>query len=476
MIFMLLAFSACGEKGDEFGSPDQLLLLSDREIVCAGQTATLRIFSTQKRSEIPISEFDFDPLPTGIESISSNGLLNVGTITASSEVTISGTYKGKTKLSTKLKIQPASTLVQPSLVVSPFGFFNKDGGAPHYFWPDGSVILGSEIYGPESLKKFEIKKYSGQGVLEWKKDLGSGEAKFIQVQNDKIYAAGKLNEIGGAVVFLITRWDGMGNLIWEKKIPVTAQHVFSAFQVDDSGNFYLSSFTNGNSFITRLAKYDIQGEMVWEVDPKTGYKNIFTFPNGHVAAYSEEGLGLEPFLTFFNEEGSVFKKERTEFGGKIFLGPNQTVGVGYPGSGNESFSILFDLYDSKGLKVVARNALVRDQSFSGILKDPVEKKYAPSFLSVFFSTQSGEILVLDAGFWGDYDFYALNSSDGQNWLWWQRKSAKDEGIYPLKIAEEGDQLILFAQSDGKLYRFSLGKDYSFDDCLRESFWNKLEMF
>ncbi len=477
MIYSILVLWACGEDSDDLGTPDQLLLLSDREMVCSGQTATFRLFSTSSGKEVPISEFIFEPLPNEIGSINSAGLLTVGAVNSNSELTISGTYKSTTKLSTKIKVQAPSESTVSSLGISPFGFYNPDFGYPLYFWPDGSVILGSRKFGPESSKQFEVSKYSGAGVLQWKKELGSGEAKFIQVINDQIYAAGILLEIGGAVSNIIIIYDLDGNVVWEKKMASTSQHVFWGFQVDLNGNFYLSTYTNGSSFITSFSKFNSQGEKVWEIDPKASYREIFIFQDGNLAAKSEEGLGGEPFLTFFNSSGELIKKERTEFVSVNFKGPNDTFGVGYEVPSDGSSAIYFDLFNSVGQKIESRKQLVA-KSYAGSLTNPSEKKTAPAGFTKFFNSENGEIHVMNAGFWGNYDFLILNSPSGKEWVWWkENKERTAEGVlYPLQILEDENKLILFTQSDGKLYRFTLGKDYSFDDCLLEPYWNKLEMF
>jgi hypothetical protein len=477
MIYSILLLWACGEDSEDFGAPDQLLLLSDREVICPGQTATFRLFSTSSGKEVPISEFIFDPLPNEIGTISSVGLLSVGPANSNSELTISGTYKSTTKLSTKIKVQVPSESPVTSLGITPFGFYHPDEGRPFYFWPDGSVILGSRKFGPESLKQFELSKYSEVGVLQWKKELGSGEAKFIQVINDQIYAAGILLEIGGAVSTIIIIYDLDGNVVWEKKMASTSQHVFWGFQVDSSGNFYLSTYSTGSSFVTSLSKFNSLGEKVWEIDPKISYREILIFQDGNIVAKSEEGLGGEPFLTFFNSSGELLKKERTEFAGVNFKGPNDTFGVGYEVPSGGSSAIYFDLFNSIGQKIESRKQLVA-KSYAGSLTNPTEKKTAPAGFTKFLASENGEIHVMNAGFWGNYDFLILNSSSGKEWVWWkENKERTAEGVlYPLQIIENENKLILFTQSDGKLNRFTLGKDYSFDDCLREPYWNKLEMF
>ena len=262
MIYSILALWACGEDSEDLGVPDQLLLLSDREVICSGQTATFRLFSTASRKEVPISEFTFDPLPIEIGSISSAGLLTLGTVNSSTEITISGTYKSKSNLNTKVKVQASSESSTPSLVISPFGFYNPDLGRPFYFWKDGTV---TGKFGPESLKQFEVLKYSGAGMLQWKKEFGSGEAKFIQVFNNQIYVAGVLSELGGGILNVVMIFDLAGNLVWEKKMPTSRQHVFSAFQVDHSGNFYLSTYTDGSSFNSSFAKYNLDEKLKKEL-------------------------------------------------------------------------------------------------------------------------------------------------------------------------------------------------------------------
>lgn len=475
---LLFGVFACGEDDDVFDTPDQILLLSDREVVCSGQTANLRLFSSQSRKEVPISEFAFDPLPNEIGTISSGGLLTVGSVNSNSELTISGTYKSTTKLFTKIKVQAPSESTVSSLVISPFGFYNPDEGRPFYFWQDGAVILGTRRFGPESSKQFEVSKYSGAGVLQWKKELGSGEAKFIQVINDQIYVAGILLEIGGAVSNIIIIYDLDGNVVWEKKISSTSQLVFWGFQVDLIGNFYLSTYTNGSSFITSFSKYNPQGEKVWEIDPKVSYREIFIFQDGNLAAKSEEGLGGEPFLTFFDTSGKQLYKVRTEYNGVSFKGPNNTLGVGLGFDFNGIFLSGFDLFNSIGQKIVDNRRIEVSATNAIITDNPIEKKQSPSGSSNFFADDSGAVHVLHTGFWGFYDFLNLDSSSARTWIWWKENKERTQlgVIYPLQILEEGDDLILLAHSDKKLFRFTLGKDYSFDDCLREPYWNKLDMF
>ena len=480
MIFMLVAIWACGEKGDDFGSPDQLILLSDREVICSGQTATLRLYSTQSRKEVSIADFTFDPLPNGLGSINSGGVFTLGAVPSSSEATISGTYKSKIKLSTKIRLQTPSSNSISTLSVSSVAFLNRDSGRPIHFWADGSSVMGTAKFSAPTLKSFEIIKYSNQGEIQWKKELGSGEAQFIQVIESRIYAAGTLNEIGGAVFFILVVFDLEGNLIWEKRIPFTPQLFLKGFDIDSNGNFYLSTYTNGDAYVTSLEKYNSMGEEVWKVSPGTAYSEFYFFPSGSFAVKSIEGLGMEPFLTFYDENGKLIRKERIDFTESGFIGSNGTIGSGYQvqNQSNETTSILFDLYANTGIKTAVRQVLVRDQSYSGTLINPVEKKKAPAGFTKFFTSKNGDIHVFHAGFWGNYDFLILNSSSGKEWAWWKENKARTaEGVlFPLKITEDENNLILFAESDGKLYRFSLGKDYSFNDCLRESFWNKLEMF
>lgn len=478
IVLICIGILSCEDSEDDFGTQDQILLLSDREVVCPGQTAMLRLFSTVSNREISISEFAFDPLASGVGSISSNGLYTAPSSFTSSQIEISGTFRSKTKLSLKINTSNGPNSEQGGVEISPFGFFNADEGRPYFFWSDGSVVLGTPRHLTQTLQKFEISKYTGQGVLQWKKDLGAGEAKFVEVLNDKIYAAGTLSELGGAVFNVILLFDLYGNLVWEKKMPTTPQHVFSGFQVDTQGNFYISTYTNGNAFITSLAKYNLLGENVWDIEPGSGFREIFIFPDGNVVAKSEEGWGGQPILTFFNSSGLLLQKEKTEFTGVNFKGPNNTFGVGYEIPGNESFSIYFDLFASDGKKTLNRQRIVTDQSFSGRLSNPAEKKRAPAGFNKFFSDETDKVHVLQAGFWGNYDFLISNSTSQKEWIWWSENKARTaEGVlYPLQILEEEKNLILLAHSNGELYQFRLGKDYSFDDCLRQSYWNKLDMF
>lgn len=480
MIFILVAFWACVEKGDEFGSPDHLLLLSDREVICPGQTATLRLFSTSGEKEVPLTEFSFDPLPSGIGSISPTGILTIGAVNSNSEITISGFYKSKSKLSAKIRVNAPIPTSGTSLIVSPITFFNRDAGRPIYFWKDGSMVMGTAKHSSSAMKTFEVSKYSGQGDIQWKKDFGSGEAQFIHLHNNMIYAAGRLNEIGGAVFFVVLTFDLEGNLVKEKKMPTTPQHFLSGFDIDKNGNFYLSTYSNGSSFITSLEKYNSIGEEVWKIEPGTFYSEFYFFPDGAFAAKSSEGLGGELFLTFYKENGSLIRKERIDFTESGFYGPNGTIGSGYlsQNQNNETSTILFDLYSNSGVKTAERQILVRDQPYSGRLKNPTEKKKAPGGITKFFSSSNGEVHVLHSGFWGNYVFLILNSSSGKEWVWWkENKGGTAEGVlYPLQILEDEDKLILLAHSDSKLFRFTLGKDYSFDDCLREPYWNKLDLF
>lgn len=488
-IILSIGIWSCGDSGDDFDSPDQIMLLSDRAVVCPGQTATFRLFSTTIGSEIPISDFDFDPLPNGLGFISSNGIYSPPSNLSASQIEVTGTYKSKTKLSLILKTSYDSGTNQGGIESTPFDFFNLGEEynffylnelRPFHFKSDGTAVVGTARIIPESLKKFEVAHYSNQGSLMWKKDFGTGKAKFIEVRDDKIYAAGNLTEMGGAIFFAVMIFDLEGNLAWENKIPNTPQHVFEGFQVDGEGNFYISSFTNGNSFITKLEKYNPYGDKVWEIDPGIGFSEIFIFPDGNIAAKSEEGWGGEPFITFFSATGQLRQKVRIQFTAVSFKGPNNTFGVGYSlqNQSNESSALYFDLFNSDGQKIMERKKISPDLPYSGKLEHPTEKKSAPAGFEKFFTDESGEVHVMHAGFWGDYGFLNLNSSSGQEWnLWKENKERTAEGaLYPLQIIEEGNKLILLAQSDGKLHRYTLGKDYSFDDCLREPFWNKLDLF
>jgi hypothetical protein len=409
-IFVILNWG-CENFSDEFGTPDQILLLADREVVCGGQTSTLRLFSTASKKEISISEIAFDALAKGSGNISASGVYTPPVNPNISKVTISGTIKSGTKVSTILNLKSDPSYSAGSLTITPFAFFNEDEGRPSHFWSDGSVVFGTGKH--ISSNKFEVIKYSYQGALQWKKDFGSGEAKFIQVFEEKIYAAGLSEVIEGEVFFVIVIFDLDGNLVGK------------------------------------------------------GWR--FT------------GWLANPILSFFDKQGNLIKIiEEGLAGSKVsFKGPNGTIGIAYSGnSSNLTRANYYSLLNSQGQEIVSNKMIGIPEPYSGSLDHPAQKKLAHAEFLKAFAGSSGEIHVISAAFWGHFDFLTLNSSSGNNWIWWKENKERTarEVLYPMQILEEGSQLIVLAHSDGRLYRFVLSMDYSFDDCLREPYWNKLDVY
>jgi hypothetical protein len=491
LILLLFALISCDESDLEpdLGGFDQdIYLFADRQSICAGQSAQIRAFSLSKKLEIPISQISFDPIDPLLGSINSEGIFTAASPEIRPDATvipILGSYKSKPIISPNtvlLDIEKANTTskLKSSVTRTPFGFYNQDEGRPYKFLEDGSVLMASKQYGgEENTNEFELQKYTATGILEWKKSWGTGNAEFLKIKDQLIYLAGQTIKVGGARNANLIILDLDGNVIKEINIPTNRK--VNSFGLGSENDFYFSFFDQtGNSPENKLIKYDPEGQMIWEVKADHGFVIEKIFTDGTV--FCTGALGMEtPNLFKIDRDGqkTLLRQWPDNVIRNYFETDEDIFGFAYSeyNSISEITYWYYDLLDKEG-NIIISTEKIGEFPMKGPLVFPIEQKIAMGMIKDAKMDSNGDIHMLSDGFWGYYDFLVLRSSKGDSWNWWEENKERTiEGVIkPLQLNVLEDRIQVFAQHEKSLVKIEIAKDYNFNNCLLQPFWNKLEMF
>lgn len=491
LIVLLITLISCDESDldPDLGGFDQdIYLFADRQSIYPGQSTQIRAFSFSKKLEIPISQISFDPIDPLLGSINSEGIFTAASPEIKPDATvipILGSYKSKPIINPNtvlLDIEKANipSKLKSSVTRTLFGFYNEDEGRPYKFLDDGSVLMSSKQHGgDENTNEFELHKYSNIGVLEWKKSWGTGNAEFLKIKDQLIYLAGQTIKVGGARYVNLIILDLDGNVI--KEINISTNRKVGSFGLGPENDFYFSFFDQtGNSPENRLVKYDPEGQLIWELKADHGFVIEKIFTDGTV--FCTGAFGWEtPNLFKIDKDGqkTLIRQWPDNVIRNYFETDEDILGFAYS-EYNSIFEIsywFYDVLDKEGNTIISKEK-IGEFPMKGPLEFPNERKIAMGMIKGAEMDSNGDIHVLSDGFWGNYAFLVLRSSKSDSWNWWEEnKERAIEGVIkPLQLNVLEDRIQVFAHHEKSLVRIEIAKDYNFNNCLLQPFWNKLEMF
>jgi Beta-propeller repeat/Bacterial pre-peptidase C-terminal domain len=154
-----------------------------------------------------------------------------------------------------------------------------------------------------------LAKYDTDGNFLWTQELGSNGYVFSSSltvdRTGNVYITGATwGSTEEDIDVVLTKYDGNGNLIWNKKLGTTSYDDSSSVAVDSNGNVYITGGTQGalggasaGDFDAWVAKYDSNGNQVWNKQLGTNARDssfgVSFDSNGNVyiTGGSEGGLG-----------------------------------------------------------------------------------------------------------------------------------------------------------------------------------------
>jgi uncharacterized delta-60 repeat protein len=138
---------------------------------------------------------------------------------------------------------------------------------------EGNVYITGKSAASDGFDDYATIKYNANGITQWVRRFnGPGnsfdEARAVAVDdNGNVYVTGGSVGIGTNFDYSTIKYDGNGNIIWEKRYnnPNNRNDLASDIAVDNQGNVYVtgaSDSTGANSdYIT--IKYDASGNELW---------------------------------------------------------------------------------------------------------------------------------------------------------------------------------------------------------------------
>jgi hypothetical protein len=484
IFFTANLFLACNMEEGEVMDPwrDQNFLLSDRQTVCVGQTAQLKIYSTVLQREVSIKDVTFEIQPSEMGSMSPSGLFTPNNnIQESTEVNIKAKFKKASMgniFDAKIRVQPSSS--NPKLGVQTADNDLK-GGRNYAPLSSGEVIFGSEFVaswgGPNQNLNYEVVKASSEGKIIWKKQYGMGNARFVKSVDDLIFLAGYRNVSGSAAsVPQIMIIDPDGNMFKEIFFE---DGVIEAFDVDRDKNMYLSIriWSEHNSY--RRIKVNESGEIIFDI--KSDYELISL-----KVTQEKEMVGLCRLLDNPDEEGLIyFDKEGNEAwliptGRKatesmLFIRPPSDIGLAFSKYDPllESSVWYAETVDQNGQKIES-NTLALGIPNPGTLFFPTQPKYHLNFISDVLVADRGEVFLMGTATDNNTDYIVVASKEiGGVWIWWYKNETPMKGANLLALYETEGSLKLIADTRPELRIFSIGKyNLDFDQCSYNPLWSE----
>ncbi|MGB8701961.1 MAG: SBBP repeat-containing protein [Thermosynechococcaceae cyanobacterium] len=124
-----------------------------------------------------------------------------------------------------------------------------------------------------------VAKYSSDGTLLWKNQLGSGDYDFLygvatDNSNNVLISGSTFGDLGGSSQGVYDAWvakySSDGTLIWKKQFGSTGQDSSASIATDSSGNVLIAGYTDGdlgnpNQGLTDawVVKYSSGGSLLW---------------------------------------------------------------------------------------------------------------------------------------------------------------------------------------------------------------------
>jgi hypothetical protein len=484
IFIVVISFTSCNLEESEPIDPwrDQNFLLGDRQILCVGQTAQLKIYSTVLQREVPIKDVTFEIQPSDMGSVSPSGLFTPNNnIQQSTEVNIKAKFNKPSMgniFAAKIRVQPSSS--NPKLGVQTADNELK-GGRNYSRLPSDEVIFGSEFVatfgGSNQNFNYEVVKASGEGKIIWKKQFGMGNARLVKSVDDMVFLAGHRYVAGSAFsVPQIMIIDPEGNIL--KEILFEDGEI-EAFDVDKDKNMYLSMriWSEHNSF--RRIKVSEGGEIIFDI--KSNYELISL-----KITEEKEMIGLCRLLDNPDNEGLIFfDKEGNEVWQKstgrratesiLFIRPSSDIGLAFSKYDQllESSVWYTEIVDQNG-QIKESNTLALGIPNPGTLFFPTQPKYQLNSISDVLVADRGEVFLMGTGTDDNTDYIVVASKEiGGVWIWWYKNETPIKGANLLALYETEGSLKLMADTRPELRIFSLGKyNLDFDQCSYNPLWSE----
>lgn len=147
--------------------------------------------------------------------------------------------------------------------------------------PAGDTFVVGRSYTPANGEDLIVLHYTPDGTLDWERRSNDSKNSYDEpfdidlASNSDVLIAARIRSMGVDQVALM-RYDGAGNLVWNKKFPLAGQWtnlVEPKIAVDKTGRIAQSGMVNGH-YLALL--YDADGTLLWD--------RTWTAPNDTVLA------------------------------------------------------------------------------------------------------------------------------------------------------------------------------------------------
>lgn len=467
--FLLLLFNSCQDAELEPFITTEYGLLFENEGLCAGSSTKVRVLKTGTYQEIPISDIEFEPLPSEKGTITSLGIY-----TAPSSVNLDNM---------SVAIQARFKKGGPEIIMGIIYNNPKDtstdtwvkGAAPelaerwrYSIFENGDFLFTNPVrgWGSQPNPTYELVKFSKEGKLMEKKTLGSGFSIFAKIKGEKVYSLGYKNQ---------NPFNTLSVDIFDENLNSLSQFFLPAgqadlFDVDDSGYIYAGIW---EEFDRVLVKIDEKGELVWKSN--LGFEFLSLRVDSEGNTFGLVRIPEDPdkeALVKINKDGEeewVVPTGRNATESVLFLTKDGNVGLGNELIIGSSNAWVQNLYNQYGELIIGNKVMI--ESFHLENAAPTIRLFDIANIHEIFVSKEGEVFYVGTGSSGTAVSYIyIVSSSGQYWNWWNSVSLGSSYLYPIGISEDEDGLVLLANAGNEFTSFRVRKNLTFNHCLYPPYW------